>query len=187
MYMGETFKSLQGKFILDSGKLAGSFFEKSVILICRHNDSGAFGLILNRPVKKVLGSALEGSLPKELLSIPLYLGGPVQPEALSFLYETEEKHEYDILPRVSVSHSLQEVHEQLSAKSSINAHAFAGYSGWSSGQLENELKTGSWIVHASSFNFIFKTKPEEIWKSILKVKGGIHRLQAEFPEDPSLN
>jgi putative transcriptional regulator len=178
---------LQGKLILDSGKLAGSFFEKAVILICRHNEEGAFGLVLNRPVQKALGIAIQGMVPDELAEIPLYLGGPVQPEYLSFLYETDDKIEYDILPRINLGHSIKELHEYLIGKDALQSHAFAGYAGWSAGQLENELATGSWIVQPGSHESIFHSKPENLWRQILRKKGGIHLLQAECPDDPSRN
>ncbi|HVR36678.1 MAG TPA: YqgE/AlgH family protein, partial [Methylomirabilota bacterium] len=64
---------------------------------------------------------------------------------------------------------------------------FAGYSGWSPGQLEDEMKRGSWLTHPASVELIFDTDPAILWQSILRRMGWKYRLLAESPEDPSLN
>jgi putative transcriptional regulator len=186
--MSKPTSSLQGKLILDSGKLAGSFFEKTVILICRHNESGAFGIVLNRPVKKKLGDALESDVSEKIATVPLFLGGPVQPEFLSFLHETEDQPEYDILPCLILGHSLDELKKKIEEeKTTLRTRAFVGYAGWSPGQLENEMKTGAWFTHPGSLSNIFYAKPENLWRHILSQKGGIYQLIADCPPDPTLN
>src|SRR6266704_5425100 len=83
--MTETPKSLKGQLILDQGKLHGSFFHRTVILVCEHNEEGAFGLVLNRSKANKVGDALVAKLPQTFKEETLYLGGPGQPHALSFL------------------------------------------------------------------------------------------------------
>ncbi|HEY3932548.1 MAG TPA: YqgE/AlgH family protein, partial [Verrucomicrobiae bacterium] len=84
--MGEPQKFLKGKLLLDSGDLGGSFFQHTVILVCEHNSDGAFGLVLNRALGKTVGEMIVADLPDTLKESPLFLGGPVQPAALSFLH-----------------------------------------------------------------------------------------------------
>src|SRR5260370_42584419 len=84
--MPETNHFLKGQLLLDSGQLRGSFFQRSVVLICQHDAEGAFGLILNRATGSNVGEMIVADLPDTLKSCPLYLGGPVQPSALSFLH-----------------------------------------------------------------------------------------------------
>ena len=79
-------KSLKGQLILDNGKLRGSFFHRTVILICQHDSEGAFGLVLNRSTKNKVGEAVVANLPDTLKEETLFLGGPVQPQALSYLH-----------------------------------------------------------------------------------------------------
>lgn len=74
-------KSLKGYLLLDGGSLAGSFFHRSVVLICQHDSEGAFGLILNRLAGANVGEALPGDLPDRLKELPLMVGGPVQTQA----------------------------------------------------------------------------------------------------------
>ena len=84
--MADKPKFLQGKLLLDSGQLGGSFFQRTVILVCKHDTEGAFGLVLNRSVGKTVGDLIIANLPEPLKAAPLYLGGPVQPGALSYLH-----------------------------------------------------------------------------------------------------
>src|SRR5260221_10018257 len=77
---------LKGQLLLDSGQLRGSFFQRTVVLICQHDGEGAFGLVLNRATGSNAGEVIVADLPEPLKARPLFLGGPVQPSALSFLH-----------------------------------------------------------------------------------------------------
>ena len=82
--MSKPFQSLKGQLLLDGGELVGSFFQRSVVLICEHNAEGAFGLILNRVMENKVGEMVVADLPERLRDEPLYLGGPMQPGAEVF-------------------------------------------------------------------------------------------------------
>ena len=109
--MPAKFKSLKGQFLLDGGKLAGSYFHRSVVLICQHDPEGAFGLIVNRPTDKKVGEALVADLPDTLKDQPLFLGGPVQPQAMSYLHADLFLPEANVLPNLNLDHSLDELVE----------------------------------------------------------------------------
>jgi len=180
--------SLQGKLILDSGKLVGSYFDRTVILVCRHDESGAFGLVLNRPMKHNLGAVVGDELMDSLVQTPLYSGGPVQPEALSFLRETEMRPEFDILPTLTLGHSLEELKSEFAPESQkFRARAYAGYAGWAAGQLDEEMKKGCWLTHPATVSAVFNMKPETLWGQVLREKGGVYRLVADCPDKPTLN
>ena len=85
--MSATGKILKGKLLLDGGDLSGSFFHRTVVLICEHNAEGAFGLVLNRSLRQQ-GRRDGGGRPARHAQglRRLFLGGPVQPTALSFLH-----------------------------------------------------------------------------------------------------
>jgi putative transcriptional regulator len=83
--MSDSKKYLKGQLLLDSGQLRGSFFQRTVVLICQHDAEGAFGLVLNRATGTNAGDMIVADLPERLKGSPLFLGGPVQPSALSFL------------------------------------------------------------------------------------------------------
>src|SRR5213594_3746631 len=77
---------LKGQLLLDSGQLRGSFFQRTVVLICQHDAEGAFGLVLNRATESIVGDIIVADLPEPLKVCTLYVGGPVQPAALSYLH-----------------------------------------------------------------------------------------------------
>jgi putative transcriptional regulator len=64
---------------------------------------------------------------------------------------------------------------------------FAGYAGWSPGQLDGEMKVDAWLTHPATMDHVFHPRPEELWKSILRSKGLLYRLLAESPDDVSRN
>lgn len=186
--MGQEFQSLKGKLLLDSGELRGSFFNKSVVLICQHDAQGAFGLVLNQPSENKVGEMLVADLPEPIKELNLFLGGPVQTSALSYLHSDVYLPDANVLPNLSLGHSLEELVDLgHSFASTQRIRLFAGYAGWSPGQLETELKRKAWLVHPATLEFVFQSDPRELWQQILTVKGWEYRLLAQAPDDLSQN
>jgi putative transcriptional regulator len=181
-------KSLKGQLLLDSGELGGSFFQHTVILICSHNAEGAFGLVLNRPTGKTIGEAVVADLPDQLKESPLLLGGPVQPGVLSYLHADDFLPDANVLPNLNLEHSIDNLVELGGSFSPTQKlKLFAGYAGWSPGQLEGEMKRKSWLTHPASLDLIFETPPQQLWQTVLRQKGPEYRLLAQMPEDLSWN
>ena len=186
--MAGKFKSLKGQFLLDGGKLAGSYFHRSVVLICQHDPEGAFGLIVNHPTDKKVGEALVADLPDTLKDQSLFLGGPVQPQALSYLHADAFLPDANVLPNLNLDHSLDELVE-LGESFSISQKlkVFAGYAGWSSGQLDDEMKRGAWLTHPASVEIVFGEDDKKLWARLVRQKGWQYRLLSEQPEDLNWN
>ena len=187
--MPEKSKFLKGQLLLDSGSLQGSFFQRTVVLICQHDGDGAFGLVLNRTTGNKVGEMVVADLPDTLKECPLHLGGPVQPTALSFLHSDSFIPDANVLPNLSLGHSLDalvDVGESFSSEKKIKM--FAGYAGWSGGQLEEEMKRKAWLIFPASLELVFETPPEKLWQTVLHRKGGWrNKLRAQMPEDLSSN
>ncbi len=184
---GET-KSLRGHLLLDGGNLFGSWFHRTVVLICQHDEEGAFGLVLNRPSGAEVGEAVVSDLPDALKQLPLFIGGPVQPGALSYLHGDALLPEASVMPNVDLGHSLDQLAELADVLSPTRRLlVFAGYAGWSPGQLDEEIARNAWLVHPASPELIFEAEPLELWKRILRDQGGLYRLLADSPEDLSQN
>jgi putative transcriptional regulator len=186
--MSEPGKFLKGQLLLDSGQLRGSFFQRTVVLICEHNAEGAFGLVINRSTKNKVGEMVVADLPDSLKEFPLYAGGPVQPTALSFLHSDAFIPDANVMPNLSLGHSLDDlvdIGESFSATRKIKM--FAGYAGWSPGQLEDEMKRQAWLTHPASLDLVFETPPDQLWRKILGAMGWKYKLLAQMPEDLSLN
>lgn len=184
-------QSLKGQLLLDGGNLTGSTFHRTVVLICQHDPQGAFGLVLNHPSDHQLGEVLAHDLPEAWQKQALFLGGPVQPQALSCLLHGPSN---DGLPGTPVLSGLQVLHN-LDELLEVNEHSpdptcmkfFAGYAGWGPGQLDNEMRMQAWLTYPASINWVFSSTPKNLWRQILRKKGPRFALLAESPEDPSVN
>jgi len=187
--MGNTHQSLKGQLLLDGGKLGGSCFHRTVVLICEHNAEGAFGLVLNRPSENRLKDVFDTRLPETLGGETLFGGGPVQPAALSFLHSDLYLPDANVFDNLQVGHDLEElvdIGESWSASKQLRV--FAGYAGWSAGQLDDEMRRESWLTHPASLELVFFTPPEKLWQQVLRLRGDWQsRLLAELPEDLSWN
>src|SRR4030081_1342637 len=175
--MVEIPKYLKGQLLLDSGQLNGSFFQRTVVLICQHDAEGAIGLVLNRSSGNNLGEMLVADVPEPLKEQPLFLGGPVQLSALSFLHSDIFLPDASVMPNLDLGHSLDslvELGESFSTTRKIKM--FAGYAGWSPGQLEDEMKRNAWLAHPASLELVFDTAPDSLWQSILSQKGWKYKL-----------
>ncbi len=186
--MPSTNKLLQGQLILDGGKLHGSFFHRSVVLICQHDEQGAFGLILNRATEKKVGQALVANLSETLKEQPLFIGGPVQPQALSYLHSDQDLPDANVMANLNLGHSIDELMDLGESFSSTQQlKLFAGYAGWTAGQLESEMSRHDWLVHPATLELVFDPEPEQLWRKIMKQLDVKSQLLADSPDDLSWN
>ena len=186
--MGEKFQSLRGELLLDSGQLRGSFFNRSVVLICQHDSDGAFGLVLNQPSPNKVGEVLVADLPDTIKERNVFLGGPVQTSALSYLHWSTFLPDANVMPNLALGHSLEDLVDiGQSYASNQQIRVFAGYAGWSPGQLEAEMKRKAWLTHPATVDLVFQEEPGNLWQQILKMKGWKYRLLSSGPEDLSFN
>ena len=131
-------KSLQAHLLIASPELAEPF-TNSVVLMVRHSDEGALGLILNRRTTTALQTTW-----KEVSDVPchreasIFLGGPCEGPLVA-LHRDEFLLELEVLPGVSISAGKEKLERLAAQDDDKPAKFFAGYSGWSPGQLENEL------------------------------------------------
>jgi putative transcriptional regulator len=187
--MAEKFTSLKGQLLLDSGQLTGSFFHRSVVLICQHDGEGALGLVLNRPTENKVGEALTAELPDSLKEHTLYLGGPVQPTALSYLHNDSFIPDANVMTNLELGHSLDSLVELgQSFSPTKQVRLFAGYAGWAAGQLEDEMKRSAWISHPASVDLVFHAESKGLWRRILRQKEDWrYMLLSDIPDDLSWN
>jgi putative transcriptional regulator len=177
--------SLQGKLLVSSPSLHDPNFRKTVVLIAHHDEDGAMGLVLSRPSDvpaAAAAPALEG-LPGA--DEPVFVGGPVEPTALMVLAEFDDVDDAaaPIFGRLGFMPADAEPHDLSIQRLRI----FAGYSGWSSGQLEAELAEPAWLVVDAEADDAFAADPDELWRSVLRRHGGPLTLMERMPFDPGLN
>jgi putative transcriptional regulator len=176
--------SLKGQLLLAGAGLHDPNFHRTVVLIAEHSDEGALGLVLNRPADVSVGEAAPplGSLvePDE----PVFVGGPVDPQALIVLAEFEEPEDAASLVLGNIGFLPAETDAE---PETLRARVFAGYSGWSAGQLEAELEEDAWILEPARPDDVFAAAGADVWGDVLRRKGGQFSVLALMPPDLSLN
>lgn len=180
-------ESLAGKFLIAGPTLLDPNFARSVVLVIRHDDEGAFGLVINRPIPNVtVAAALSEALPAASESEePIYAGGPCQ--GVAFILHTDPTIGGEEAPGGVYATTDREAIENLLQNQAEPFKLFASYSGWGAGQLENELTEGSWVVSPASQAEIFSIDPH-LW-SRLHTRAQLSKFVPleRIPDDPSVN
>jgi putative transcriptional regulator len=179
-------ESLRGKLLIASPALDDPNFERSVVLITEHSDEGAMGIVLNRP-SETFAAELVPDLAEIARGESVYVGGPVEPDAVVLLAEFSDTSAaaWVVVADVGLASADREFSELEEAVR--RGRLYAGYSGWAAGQLEAELEADAWIVEAPIPKELFPDDPDSLWSDVLTRMGGEFALVARMPEDPSLN
>ena len=178
--------SLRGHLLVASPALHDPNFERAVILVTEHNDEGAAGLVLNRPSPVAVAAAVPQLEPLVDDGEHVWVGGPVQPDAVLVLGEFLDPDEAAVPLFDSLGFpSLEEPEEVVPA--TTRRRVFAGYAGWGAGQLEEEVANEDWILEEALADDAFTDEPDALWHDVLSRKGGIYELVARMPDNPSLN
>lgn len=163
-------------------------FIRTVVLLTEHREDGAVGFVLNRQYENTLDELLpevEGH------KLPVYYGGPVQMNTIHFLHRYPDKVPggIEVIKGVYWGGDFDAVVELIRSGEADPDHIrfYIGYSGWSSGQLENEMAEKTWLTVEAERQLIFHPQAEEIWKASLKHMGGEYEMMINFPIDPQLN
>ena len=178
--------SLRGQLLVAGPTLLDPNFNRTVVLVCEHNEEGAMGLVLNRPSPipadqaiPELGDALD---PDDTL----WLGGPVQTTAVVVLADFPDAGD-GMAVSGDVGLVLPEANLDDVATTVRRARAFLGYAGWGPSQLDGELERDDWIIAPFAPEDAFTDEPEALWGTVLERKGGEYALLATMPPDPRMN
>ncbi len=180
-------ESLKGQLLLASPALFDPNFRRTVVLVTEHNEEGAAGLVLNRRSHTAVAEAVPDLVPLVEDEELVYVGGPVQQEAVLCLAEFEDPEDAAMLVVDHVGFIPGDGDFGMLAGGTRRARVFAGYAGWGPGQLEAELEASSWIVEDAASSDLFAEPEVDLWGSILRAKGGVYRMVALMPDDPSQN
>lgn len=170
--------SIAPSFLVASPSLTCPFFGHSLVLMIEHDVEGSFGFVVNRPSEielEMVLDELEVPALERATSIPVLTGGPVAPQTGWILYEREgEALPEGTMPvgdRLGLTASLDFFRELAIGHGPSRALLALGYSGWGPGQLESELKEGSWLPVDLSLELLFETEPEQKWRAALAALG----------------
>lgn len=180
----DEFPSLCGKFLIAMPGMADARFEKSVIYICAHSKEGAMGFVVNRTMDEpgipdflqqleIIDPEEVSALPELLFVTPMHVGGPVEPGRGFVLHSADYESESTVPIRENICLTatleiLREIAIGTGPKKSIMC---LGYSGWSSGQLENEILANGWLTADGDEEILFDTPIRDKYRKALALLG----------------
>lgn len=179
--------SYKGKILISTPDISGDIFSRSVVLIIEHNESGAFGLILNKRNRQ-MSNRFNNFFD---FKIEVYDGGPVENDKVFFIVKGKKVTEFysEITPDFYLTEDIENIISAVLNKelSIEDVKIFSGYSGWASEQLDQEVQRKMWTV-VDVYNLDYTLPNDQtLWKSIMQNLGGEYLLWANSPEDISLN
>jgi putative transcriptional regulator len=178
--------TVQGKLLIASPRLADPNFARTVLFMVQHNEQGALGLILNRPLRMTVREACEQNHGGECdVEGVLHQGGPCE-VPLMVLHGSELAKDADVVPGIFFTTERSKI-EMLLRQPRVDARYFVNYSGWAAGQLEAEMEVESWIVADVEPEHIFRSKPN-LWAALMGQRmTGEAMDPSSIPDDPSVN
>jgi putative transcriptional regulator len=178
----------KGKILISEPFLPDTFFNRSIVYLTDHTPQGSVGFILNKKIDLKISAAITGF---EGWDEDLNVGGPVAPDTLHYLHNIG-----DLVPKsvpikdnIFWGGDIDIIRELIKTdkikKSQIRF--FLGYSGWSAGQLERELKENSWVIAKVRSEIIMNNRGDDTWKRVLRSMKNKYRMWADFPDSPEMN
>ena len=185
------FKPAQGKLLLSEPFSQDPNFKRTVVLLANHNEEGSVGFVLNRPMELKLEQIIDEFPNSEL---PIWDGGPVQRDSLFYIHTLGDAvpDSIPIFGNLFWNGNFETIKALIKGNkiAENEIRLFIGYSGWSAGQLENEIKQNAWLVAPATTDVVMnagKDSDEKLWKEVLKSMGKDYSILANFPENPLWN
>lgn len=181
----------KGRLLVATPPLGDPNFDRTVVYMIEHRDDGALGVVINRPTAETLGEPLDRW--SDLQSSPgsLFLGGPVEPDALialAFANKPVDEETDELSPVSGRVASADLTTDPAFLVGLVDAvRIFRGYAGWGPGQLEGEIESGAWVVVDAEPEDVFASEPDTLWRSVLRRQGGRLAWLAIAPDDLSAN
>ena len=179
----------QGSILISEPFLQDAYFQRSVVLLVEHNTQGSMGFVLKKTdlIVNTFFPELE-----EYPEIQIYLGGPVSANRLFFIHSLGDLIVPDsvkIKDRLYFDGDFEALKRYIQNGHSIEGKVkfFLGYSGWTEGQLGNEINKNSWVVSHAAKENVLLADGESFWKNSLEQLGSNYEAWTKYPKDPYLN
>jgi len=178
----------KGKVLLAEPFSLDSNFKRSAVVLTEHDEEGSVGFIINKPLQ-IKVEELLSDFPE--FEAKVYFGGPVATDSIHYLHNVGDLLDDSVKVRRGIywGGDFDKLKFLIDSKLILpkNIRFYVGYSGWSSGQLKEELTYGSWVLADMHANYLFKAKPEALWETIMTNKGNAYSVIAQMPDNPNWN
>ena len=180
----------QGSILISEPFLQDAYFQRSVVLLVEHNTPGSMGFVLNKKTDLIVNTFFPEL--EEYPEIPIYLGGPVSANRLFFIHSLGDLIVPDsvkIKDRLYFDGDFEALKRYIQNGHSIEGKVkfFLVYSGWTEGQLGNEINKNSWVVSHAAKENVLLADGESFWKNSLEQLGSNYEAWTKYPKDPYLN
>lgn len=182
--------ALTGRLLVATPEIEDGIFHRSVVLVLDHNDGGAQGVVLNRPLEAEVDTILPGWQALATQPDTVFHGGPVQTDSALGLVSVPGEDDTPMgIRRLFGGMGVVDLDAPppLVASEVSGLRIFAGYAGWTAGQLEGEIRTGSWYVVDAEARDAFTDNPTDLWVRVLRRQQDSLAFVSTYPKDPSLN
>jgi putative transcriptional regulator len=176
-----------GKLLIAEPFMPDPEFRRAVVLICNHDENGTFGLSINNSIDQTLDEFLPAMTKTKW---PVYIGGPVDTDTLFVIHSSPDVIGGEFVCEgiyLGADFQLLKMALENNLLSKNQVKFFIGCSGWSAGQLENELKEEAWLVAPADNQIVLSNNKNEIYKKSLERLGKSFAIIAMLPIHPSLN
>lgn len=179
----ETNTNLEGRYLVAMPGMGDPRFEETLVFMCAHSESGAMGLIVNKPVPDLRFSALVDQLgldaPTEIPDHSVYYGGPVENGRGFVLHSPDyllEDTSVEVTDSVALTATVDIIRAIAEGGGPQNHLLALGYAGWAPNQLETEIQSNGWLVLDGADDFVFSGAPDQSWSRAFDVLGVDRRL-----------
>lgn len=181
---------LSGKLLVARPDLDDPHFSRTCVYVLAHNEEGALGVVVNRPLLSpashtgpsiedaaVLHDVLRAWIDSSVPPASLFEGGPVEPHGV-----------FGLIEDASSTHGIRSIDiDSESTDEPGRWRFFRGYSGWGPDQLDDEIRQDGWFVFDALVDDVYTSSPESLWRMVLARQGGEIAALSRFPDDPTLN
>ncbi len=177
----------KGALLLANPLMDDPNFKRAVVQIVEHNDEGAVGFIVNKPLQIQLQDIMDDFAP---FNTGLFFGGPVQLDSLHFIHDIEGlEGSTEVASGLFWGGDLKRIQDlaRFGGLQQDDVRFFVGYAGWTSGQLASEFDKNSWIACKSIGPQLLHIPPDDLWQHLLRRMGALQTFVSNIPENPRFN
>lgn len=164
--------NLAGQFLIAMPGMGDPRFERGVIYMLAHDHEGAMGFVVNQPTDGLTLGEIASNLPDSVMqtglrNLPVFVGGPVQPENGFVLYSIDDAKEAEQEGPVGVTQALDILVQAADGKGPQFMRLVLGYAGWGPGQLENEIQENAWLIVEAETADVFDADVAALYKRLI--------------------
>lgn len=179
----------KGQVLLAEPFMLDPNFKRTAVILCEYSqEEGSVGFVMNKPLNMRVDSLIEGFPDFEA---DVFFGGPVATDTIHYIHNVGDllDDSQPVLPGVYWGGDFDKLKFLISSELIQPQHIrfFVGYSGWSTGQLENELEMGSWVIAPMDINYLFKSEPSLLWQQVMQNKGDRYTVISQVPDEANWN